>query len=79
MAYTTLHEKSIICMLMIQIIKALMKRTYYVRRKEILENPTPLNSLFVQYPPLKDPDEVSRCKYSYSQASFQLDIYVMDS
>ena len=49
-----------------------MKRTYYIRRQEILENPTPLNSLFVQYPPLKDPDEVSKC--NYGQASFQLDI-----
>lgn len=44
-----------------------MRRTYYIRRKEILENPTPLSALFTQYPPLKDPDEVSYIYFMYIQ------------
>ena len=36
-----------------------MKRTFFVRRQDILENPVPLSSLFVKYPTLKDADEVS--------------------
>jgi len=47
-----------------------MRRTFLVRRQDILENPVPLSSLFVKYPTLKDPDEVSKWKLSIREAIF---------
>ena len=35
-----------------------MKKTYHLRRQDILERPVLLMSLLEKYPPLKDPDEV---------------------
>ena len=52
-----------------------MRQTYCIRRKEILENPIPLSDLFMQCPPLKDPDEVSNL-YIYVALLLAIHSYV---